>query len=77
MYTPEMASAFKNISAPKGFGVVLYENDDFLTMEIDPKELINLSDDDKVKAVEYVNQVKKTLESFGAIVFIVRKALEE
>jgi hypothetical protein len=77
MYTPEMASAFKSISAPDGFGVVLYENDDFLTMEIDPKELISLSDDDKTKAVDYINQVKKTLESFGAVVFIVRKALEE
>jgi hypothetical protein len=77
MYTPEMASAFKSISAPKGFGVVLYENDDFLTMEIDPKELVGLSDKNKTKAVDYINQVKKTLESFGAVVFIVRKALED
>lgn len=77
MYTPEMASAFKAISAPDNFGIILYENDDFITIEIDPKELINLSDEDKTKAVEYVNNVKKTLESFGAVIFIVRKALEE
>jgi len=77
MYTPEMASAFKSIVAPDNFGVILYENDDFITMEIDPKDLVNLSDEDKIKAVDYVNNVKKTLESFGAIVFIVRKALEE
>lgn len=77
MYTPEMASAFKSIVAPNNFGVVLYENDDFITMEIDPKDLVSLPDEDKIKAVEYVNNVKKTLESFGVVVFIVRKALEE
>ena len=77
MYTPEMASAFKSIVAPDNFGVILYENDDFLTMEIDPKDIVKLSDNEKVQAVEYVNNVKKTLESFGVVVFIVRKALEE
>ena len=77
MYTPEMASAFKAIKAPEGFGVVLYENPDFITVEVDPKDLIKLSDEDKLEAVKYVNDVKRTLESFGIVVFVVRKALEE
>jgi hypothetical protein len=77
MYTPEMASAFKAVVAPDGFGVTLYENDDFLTIEVDPKDLIQLSDEKKIEAVKYVNDVKRTLESFGSVVFVVRKALEE
>lgn len=76
MYTSEMASAFKSIIAPKNFGLTVYENDDFLTLEVDPKELINLSEEDKIKAVDYINEVKRTFESFGAVVLIVRKALE-
>lgn len=72
-----MATAFKGIIAPDGFGVVLYENDDFITIEVDPNDLIKLSDEDKILAVDYINDVKRTLESFGAVIFIVRKALDE
>ena len=72
-----MASAFKAIIAPKNFGLTIYENDDFLTLEVDPKELISLSEEDRVKAVDYINEVKRTLESLGAVILIVRKALED
>lgn len=76
MYTPEMASAFKAIKAPKGFGVIIYDNNDFITIEVDPKELSSLSKPNQLKAVDYINNVKKTLENFGAVIFIVRKELD-
>jgi hypothetical protein len=77
MYTTEMATAFRAIVPPKNFGVVLLENDDFITIQIDPKELIAVPDEDRADAVKYINDVKKMLEGFGAIVLIVREALED
>jgi hypothetical protein len=77
MYTPEMATAFRAITPPKNFGVVLLENEDFITIQIDPKDLINLLDEDKPAVIQYINEVKKTLEDHGAIVMILREALEE
>jgi dihydrodipicolinate synthase/N-acetylneuraminate lyase len=77
MYTPEMATEFKKIVSPKNFGVILYDNDDFVTVQIEPKDLLNLSSEEKIEAVQYINNVKDTLEKLGAIVFIVREAIEE
>ena len=77
MYTTEMATAFRAIVPPKNFGVVLLENDDFITIQIDPKELLAVPDEDRADAVKYINDVKKMLEGFGAIVLIVREALED
>lgn len=76
MYTPEMATAFKQIVPPKNFGVVLYDNDSFITVQVDPKDLVNLLDEDKPAVVKYINDVKEMLEKFGAIVFIVREAID-
>jgi hypothetical protein len=77
MYTPEMATAFKAIVPPKNFGITIYDNDNFVTLEISPKDLVNLLDEDKPAVVKYINDVKRTLEELGAIVFVVREALEE
>jgi len=76
-YTPEMATAFRAIEAPKNFGVVLYENDDFITIQIDPKELLDITEQQGIEIAKYINEVKHTLESFGAVVFIVRDAIGE
>jgi len=77
MYTAEMATAFKAIVPPKNFGVVLLENEDFITIQIDPKELLEIPEEDLEVAVKYINDVKSTLEGFGAVVMILREALEE
>jgi len=77
MYTAEMATAFRAIVPPKNFGVVLLENDDFITIQIDPKELLAVPEEDLEAAVKYINDVKSTLEGLGAIVMILREALEE
>jgi hypothetical protein len=76
MYTPEMATAFKAIVPPKNFGLTIYDNDNFVTLEINPKDLVDLLDEDKTAVVKYINDVKSILEELGAIVFIVREALE-
>jgi hypothetical protein len=77
MYTAEMATAFKAIVPPKNFGVVLLENDDFITIQIDPKELLAVPEEDLEVVVKYINDVKFALESLGAIVMILREALED
>ena len=72
-----MATAFKAIVPPKNFGVVLLENDDFITIQIDPKELLAVPEEELESAVKYINDVKSTLEGLGAIVMILREALED
>ena len=72
-----MATAFKAIVPPKNFGVVLLENDDFITIQIDPKELLAVPEEELESAVKYINDVKSTLEGLGAIIMILREALED
>lgn len=77
MYTLEMATAFKSIVPPNKFGLTVLENPDFLTLVVDPKDLENLADGEIELIVKYINDVKKTLEDHGAIVFVVRDVLEK
>ncbi|NBR61484.1 MAG: hypothetical protein EBT86_07505 [Actinobacteria bacterium] len=77
MYTLEMATAFKEIIAPKNFGVVLYDADNFITLVIDPKDIEGLSKEEMEPIVKYINDVKKTLENLGAVVFVVRDSVNE
>ena len=77
MYTPEMATAFHSIVAPPNFGVVLIDNEDYLTVQIDPEQLVNLTEDEKPAVVQYVQDVKEALEDNGAVVLLVREAIEE
>lgn len=72
-----MAKAFKSIVPPENFGVTILENDDFVTVMIDPEQIESLLDDQVEPAVKYINDVKKALEDQGAIVFIVREALKD
>lgn len=77
MYTIEMAKAFKAIKAPKDFGVTIYDNENFITIQINPEKLVDLTEKQTEKVVEYVNTVKQTFEKFGAVVFVVRDSLEK
>lgn len=72
-----MSNAFKAIKAPENFGVTIFDSGDFITMVIDPEDIENLLDNQVDDAVQYINNVKKALEDNGAIVYIVRKALED
>lgn len=72
-----MRRAFHAVKPPAGFGVDLIDNDNFLTIRIDEKLLFSLSHDDKIAAVQYVMTLKDALEQNGAVVLVVRKALEK
>jgi adenylylsulfate kinase-like enzyme len=75
MYTENMARAFHSLShhAPKGFGVQIIDNDNFLTVRASEKQFMSLSEEDKRRAVAYMAMVKKALEDNGAIVLLVRE----
>lgn len=72
-----MATAFKSIVPPENFKVVILENNDFLTILIDPEDIEALTDEQVEPAVKYINDVKKTLENEGAVVFVVRDVLKD
>lgn len=77
MYTEEMAKAFHAIKAPEGFSVDLYDADNWLTIAIDPKLLIDKSQEELESFVKYINDVKLALEGLGATVLVTRDALGE
>lgn len=77
MYTDAMRRAFHSIVAPKNFGIALEDNDAWITIRLDAKDLFHLSHDDKIEALKYVNKVKDALEQNGAIVLVVRKPIGE
>lgn len=77
MYTKEMADAFHSIKAPGEFGVDLYDNEQFITIVVDPHSVANISQEEGEAIVAYLNDVKKTLEGFGALVLIAREELND
>jgi hypothetical protein len=76
MYTDSMRRAFHNIQAPKGFGVNLIDNEQFLTIKLDEKHFAGLVHDDKIQALQYVVRLKNALEMEGAIVLVTREAIK-
>lgn len=76
MYTDAMRRAFHAVHAPKGFGVTLIDNDNFLTIKLDERNFISMTHDEKIQAVQYVAQVKNALEMEGAIVLVTREPLK-
>lgn len=77
MYTDAMRRAFRSITPPKNFSVDLIDNDNFITIRADEKAFTSLYHDDKIEAVKYMFAVKDALEQNGAIVLLVRKAVEK
>jgi hypothetical protein len=78
MYTDTMRRAFKSLEdyCPRGFGVQLVDNQDFISIRVRPDALDRLSHDDKIAAVEYIFRVKDALEQNGAIVLVVRTPID-
>lgn len=77
MYTEEMAQAFHTIPAPQGFAVDLYDNEQWITVVIDPNNLVDKTEEELSEIVNYINKIKLTLEEKGAYVLITRDAIEE
>jgi len=76
MYTDAMRRAFHSIQAPKNFGITLIDNDNFITIKLDERDLTRLPHDDKLEAIQYVVKVKNALEQNGAIVLVTREPLK-
>jgi hypothetical protein len=76
MYTDSMRKAFHNIRAPKGFGVNIIDNENFLTIKLDERHFARLVHDEKIAALQYVVQLKDALEKEGAIVLVTREAVK-
>jgi hypothetical protein len=82
MYTDAMRQAVHSLDnyKPKGFGLTIRESVvegmSFLTVVIDAMSLTKMSVDDKLKAAEYIARIKFALEDNGAIVQLVREALD-
>lgn len=79
MYDERMQRAFSSLQehCPRGFGVDLIDNNDFLTIRINSLSLLNLGHDEKRRAVEYVARVKMAFEDLGAIVLITRTEIDK
>jgi hypothetical protein len=76
MYTDSMRKAFHSIVAPTGFSVTLIDNEHFITIKLNEYDFISMNHDEKIKALQYVVQLKNALEMEGAIVLVSREAVK-
>jgi hypothetical protein len=72
-----MRRVVHNIQPPKGFGVNIIDNEHFLTIKLDEKQFVKMFHDEKIKALQYVVNLKNALEQNGAIVLVTREAVTE
>lgn len=79
MYTEEMRRATRSLDhyCPKNFGVQIEDNEHFLTIRAPEKNFMQLTEEDKRRAIEYMVRLKKALEVNGAIVMLVREGGKE
>jgi hypothetical protein len=77
MYTDSMRRVVHNIQPPKGFGVNIIDNDHFLTIKLDEKQFAKMFHDEKIKALQYVVNLKNALEQNGAIVLVTREVVSK
>lgn len=79
MYTDSMRMAVHSLEhhKPKGFGIMIADNEHFLSVIAPEDKFMQLADEDKRRAVEYMVKVKKALEDNGAIVLLVRRGGKE
>lgn len=76
MYTDSMRRAVHSIIAPKGFGVNIIDNEHFITIKLNEYDFLKMNHDEKIKALQYVIQLKNALEIEGAIVLVSREAVK-
>jgi hypothetical protein len=79
MYTDAMKTAVHSLngSGPRGFYLEIVDNDHFITVRASEKQFMQLLDEDKRHAIEYMAKVKSALEMNGAIVLLVRQGGED
>jgi hypothetical protein len=79
MYTDAMKTAFRSLDhyAPQGFRLQIIDEDTFISVKASEPQFMQLLDEDRRRAVEYMVRVKKALEDNGAIVLLVREGGKE
>jgi len=79
VYTDQMKTAVHSLdgTGPKGFYLQIIDNDHFLTVKASEKQFMQLVDDEKRQAIEYMAKIKAALEMNGAIVLLVREGGED
>ena len=79
-YTPAMQKAFRSITPPKNFRLVVVEHNiegiGFLEVIAEEKQFFRLDHFEKINAVEYMIKVKAALEDQGAMVELSRRPME-
>jgi len=70
MYNAEMQKAFRSVKVPKGFKAHIVDYEKFLTIRFYESQWKDYTEAQRFKCVQYMVNVKKALESLGAIVAI-------
>ena len=70
MYNANMQRAFKSIPVPKDFRAAIVDYDTFLTIRFYESQWRHYTEAERFKCVQYMMNVKSTLERLGALVAI-------
>jgi hypothetical protein len=70
MYNANMQKAFKSIPVPKDFRAAIVDYDTFLTIRFYESQWKHYTEAERFKCVQYMINVKSTLERLGAVVAI-------
>ena len=76
-YTKQMWEAFNNIECPNGFNIKVEDRISFLKITVDKEQYNNMTEESKPVVYGYINEVKKTLEDLGAVVFLVQEKWDD
>jgi len=66
MYTMQMKKAVRTIKAPKEFKIDILDYDKFLTVQFYESQWRHYTDTERFQCIQYLDKVKKILESLGA-----------
>ena len=79
IYTDEMRRAVHQLDhwRPKSFRIIILVDDVFINIKMSTSDIMKLSHDDKIRAVNYTTLVAKALEDLGAVVQIIREPFED
>jgi hypothetical protein len=66
VYTKQMAAAIRQIKQPvRGLSIDIVKYPEFLTIRMYEDNIMSYDINDRVKITDYVNMVRKIIESFG------------
>jgi len=66
MYNQVMKNAVRTIKVPKDFKIDILDYNTFLTIQFYESQWRHYTDTERFLCIQYLNKVKKTLESLGA-----------